>query len=119
MKGFIVFLVLIFAAPVFGASVTLTWDAPTTNEDGTPLTDLAGYDVHYGSATQTYSLSVDVGNVTSYTWDVGEREDEVLFFNVRAYDTYGNFSVYNGEISVPFGMVAPNPPINLQGVVVQ
>ena len=26
-------------------SATLTWDAPTTNADGTPLTDLEGYAV--------------------------------------------------------------------------
>ena len=29
-------------------SVTLAWDAPTTNLDGTPLTALAGYKVYYG-----------------------------------------------------------------------
>jgi hypothetical protein len=27
---------------------TLTWTAPTQNTDGTPLTDLAGYNVYYG-----------------------------------------------------------------------
>jgi ABC-type glycerol-3-phosphate transport system substrate-binding protein len=31
-------------------SATLTWDAPTTNVDGTPLTDLAGYKVYYGTS---------------------------------------------------------------------
>jgi len=25
------------------ADITLSWDAPTTNADGTPLADLAGY----------------------------------------------------------------------------
>ena len=33
----------------FSAEVTLSWDPPTTNADGTPLTDLAGYKVYYGT----------------------------------------------------------------------
>ena len=32
------------------ASVTLAWTEPTTNADGTRLTDLAGYRVYLGTA---------------------------------------------------------------------
>src|SRR5688572_5713105 len=32
-------------------SVTLLWTAPTQNADGTPLTDLAGYRISYGTTT--------------------------------------------------------------------
>jgi len=28
----------------------LSWTAPTENSDGSPLTDLAGYKIHYGSS---------------------------------------------------------------------
>jgi hypothetical protein len=31
---------------------TLTWDAPTTNTDGSPLTDLAGYAIYYRLPSQ-------------------------------------------------------------------
>jgi ABC-type glycerol-3-phosphate transport system substrate-binding protein len=39
-------------------SATLTWDAPTTNVDGTPLTDLAGYKVYYGTALGNYKVVI-------------------------------------------------------------
>lgn len=38
-------------SPVYGAC-TLTWDAPTTNEDGTPLTvPVERYEVYVGAAS--------------------------------------------------------------------
>src|SRR5690349_20774637 len=45
----------------------LTWNATTTNADGTPITDLAGYNVYIGSAPGAYDRSVDAGNLQSYT----------------------------------------------------
>ena len=38
------------SARVEAASVSLSWGAPTTNADGTPLTDLAGYHVYLGAS---------------------------------------------------------------------
>ncbi len=39
-------------------SATLTWDAPTTNVDGTPLTDLAVYKIYYGTALGNYKVVI-------------------------------------------------------------
>ena len=48
-------------------SATLTWTPPTTNTDGSALTDLAGYKVYWGTTQGTYPNSASVGaNVTSY-----------------------------------------------------
>ena len=111
------FIIGMTASLAFGASgdVGLTWTAPTTNEDGTPLTDLGGYILFYGPTAGAYTASVDVGSVTTYTWATGPKDGGNLFFNIKAYDEAGNRSVFNGEVNVPFGMVAPNPPTNLQG----
>src|SRR5262249_45892705 len=49
------------------AIVTLAWDAPTTHVDGSPLTDLRGYKLHYGTLSGTYGATVDVGSQTTYT----------------------------------------------------
>ena len=38
------------AARAEAASVSLSWNAPTTNADGTPLADLAGYHVYLGTS---------------------------------------------------------------------
>jgi Putative Ig domain len=50
-------------------SATLSWVAPTTNVDGTPLTDLAGYIIYYGTSSSNLSstVSVDSSSASSYT----------------------------------------------------
>lgn len=52
-------------------SVTLNWTPPTQNEDGTPLTDLAGYRFMWGPSAGNYPNSVVVNNpgITSYVID--------------------------------------------------
>jgi hypothetical protein len=48
--------------------VTLTWDAPTLNDDGTTLTDLAGYRLYWSTTPGTYpnSVTIDTPGVTTY-----------------------------------------------------
>jgi len=117
MKTIILTLILLLiAVPLMAASVTLSWTAPTTNEDGTPLTDLAGYKLYYGASPGIYTNVLDVGNVLTYVWNVGEQEGQTLYFNATAYDLSGNESIYNGEVSLTFPMIAPSPPV-LTGVV--
>jgi len=74
-------------------SVTLSWDAPTTNLDGTPLTDLAGYKVYYGRTSSNYSNSVAIPSGTLVhisDLDLGE-----WCFSVTAYDTAFNESGFS------------------------
>lgn len=81
-------------------SAHLTWAAPQFNEDGvTPLTDLAGFRVHYGTAAGSYTQHVDVGNVTQYT--VAGLASGTYYFAVTAYDTANprNESGYSNEAS--------------------
>jgi hypothetical protein len=76
----------------------LAWDAPTTNADGTPLTDLAGFYVYYGTASGVYGAPVDAKNVTSYTL-TGLTPGQTYFIAVAAYDTSQNQSQFSDEIS--------------------
>jgi hypothetical protein len=77
-------------------SVTLTWIAPTTNEDGTPLNDLTGYKIYYGTSAASYSNNIIVGNITSYT--ISNLPSNMYYFTVVAYDTSGNESNYSNEV---------------------
>jgi hypothetical protein len=82
------------------ASVTIAWDAPTTNADGTPLTDLAGYRIYFGTAsplTVDNSTSVDAGNVTEFR--VTGLEAGTYYFAVSAVDSNGNASSFSDEVS--------------------
>ena len=55
---------------VGSVSTTLSWTAPTQNEDGTTLEDLAGYKIYWGTTPGVYtnSVSVDAG-LTTYVVD--------------------------------------------------
>ncbi len=73
------------------ATFTLQWD-PNTEPD------LAGYKLHYGTSSGTYTTHIDVGNVTTY--DVAGLQDGVTYyFAVTARDTEGNESGYSNEVS--------------------
>ena len=96
----------LLSTSVMAAPVTLSWDAPTTNEDGSPLTDLGGYMVYSRNASGPLG-NVDVGNVLTHTTDVGDN----TFFTVTAYDTSGNESGPSNEVL--FG-IAPASPTNLR-----
>ena len=95
-------MIFLCSSALFAGETTLSWDAPSTNTDGTPLTDLAGYIVYYGTATGDYSQSVDAGNVT--TSQVTNLTDGITYyFAVSAYDTYMNESDNSNEISRTIG----------------
>ncbi len=87
----------------------LEWDAPTTNEDGTPLTDLAGYKLYYGPSSGNYTGSIDVEDTTSVEiatiidviYETLPVSDTVCFA-VTAYDTLGNESDYSNEVCEDF-----------------
>jgi hypothetical protein len=72
--------------------LNLSWVAPTTNADGTELTDLAGYKVYYGTSTGNYGTTpTDAGNVTTYTL-TGLTKGTTYYIAVTAYDTSDNES---------------------------
>ena len=77
--------------PVY--SVTLAWDAPTTNVDGSPLTNLAGYWLYYGTTSGVFTTNINIGNVTTYT--IANLPYGTYYFAVKAYNSANNFSEYS------------------------
>ena len=76
----------------------MAWDPPATNADGSPLTDLGGYKLYYGTASGIYDHSVDVGNVTIYTL-TGLKQGQIYYLAVTAYNTSNSESDYSNEVS--------------------
>ncbi|HEX9708334.1 MAG TPA: putative Ig domain-containing protein [Steroidobacteraceae bacterium] len=70
-------------------SATLSWLPPTTRIDGSPLTDLAGYRIHYGTSSGSYPNVVVIqnGGVTSAV--IGNLPPATYYFVISAYDTTG------------------------------
>jgi concanavalin A-like lectin/glucanase superfamily protein/fibronectin type III domain protein len=91
------------------AQVQLSWTAPTTNANGTPLQDLAGYKVYYGTASRSYGTPQDVGNKMTHTL-TGLTGGQRYYVAVTAYDTLRNESAYSSEVtfiaSLDSGLVA-------------
>ncbi|MHC4489345.1 MAG: choice-of-anchor D domain-containing protein [Planctomycetota bacterium] len=80
--------------------VSLAWQAPSTNVDGTPVTDLAGFKIYFGPSSGYYTDSIDVGKV--YTYTLENLPAATLYFCVTAYDTMGNESEFSNEGSKTF-----------------
>ena len=50
IAGLILAVLVAAASAAEAGSLSLTWNAPTTNADGTPLTDLGGYRIYLGTS---------------------------------------------------------------------
>ena len=87
------------STPVAGTSVTLGWVAPTENNNGSPITDLAGYKIHYGVTSQDYTKVVAVSNPSLSRYVLDSLESGTYFFAITAYNSKGIESTLSGEIS--------------------
>ena len=94
----------LIASNAMAAQATLAWDPNTES-------DLAGYRVHYGTASGSYTVHTDVHNVTTYTV-TGLTAGQTYYFAATAYDASGNESGYSSPVSyaVPGVNGAPATP---------
>ena len=67
-------------------SVILTWQPPDKNSDGSPLTDLAGFNIYYGSAAGNYSTKLSVPDPSAKRFVVPDLSPGTYYFAVSAYD---------------------------------
>jgi Fibronectin type III domain len=70
-------------------SATLNWSPPTENTDGTPLTNLAGYYVHYGTSDASLAWTIDVADASAATYVVRGLTPGTYYFAVSAYNSLG------------------------------
>ena len=78
-----------------GGTVSLSWQAPTRNTDGTLITNLAGYRVHYGTALGQYTESVQLPSPGLTSVVIEDLAAARWYFAVKAYNSAGvesNFS---------------------------
>jgi len=80
-------------------SATLSWTAPTQNADGSDLTDLAGYRVHYGTSLGNYTNTRTNNNPATLNYEVDNLTEGTWFFTVTAFDTVGNESEFSNVTS--------------------
>jgi hypothetical protein len=73
-------------------SVTLGWTVPTENTNGTPLTNLAGYWILYGTSASQLNQSVNIGNPATTSYVVSNLSAGTWYFAVEAYNTAAVYS---------------------------
>ena len=98
--------ILIIPFPVMATGIQVTWNANTE-------TDLAGYNVYYGTSSGKYSVCINVGNVTSYKID-NLTQGTTYYFIVTALDYAGNESADSAEVSatIPTSVVDTTPVVD-------
>ncbi len=87
----VLFLVFINVPFAYSGSLIATWDANTES-------DLAGYKLYYGTQSNNYTKTIDVGDTTAYQLD-NLTVGETYYFVVTAYDSSDNESVPSTEVS--------------------
>ena len=91
-----------FDIQVVGAatdSMMLSWTPPTENTDGSPLNDLAGYKVYWGTSRGNYSNSVTIANPGLATYVVSQLTPAQWYFVVTAYSSTGFESEFSNSVS--------------------
>lgn len=128
----VVLLVLVCAVARWGTAQTqplelrITWTAPTTNADGSPLTDLAGYTLCLNvgvpipadlDGTDTGALAAACTAVIritdpaaiarEHTLSVPVKTENTLYARIAAFDDRDNMSVFSNQTSVDFDFLPP------------
>ncbi len=80
-------------------SATLGWTPPTQNVDGTPITDLAGYVVSYGTSPSSYAVSLPINGAGITGVTIEGLEPGMHYFAIKAVNSAGAVSEYSGEVS--------------------
>jgi hypothetical protein len=80
-------------------NVTLAWQAPTENTDGSTLTNLQGYKIHYGTKSGTYTQTVTLSNAGLTRYVVENLAPGTYFFAITAVTSAGAESDLSGEAS--------------------
>ena len=87
---------------ISNGSVTVDWTPPTENTDGTVLTELQGYRVHYGTTANNLTQTAELDNPGLTSYVVSNLSSGTWFFGVSAYSTTGAESSITGVVSQTF-----------------
>lgn len=79
------------------SELTLNWQAPTQNVDGSTLDDLAGYRIYYGASSGSYRETLEVADPQASSLALA-LSSGTYYVVMTALDADGNESGYSNEI---------------------
>jgi hypothetical protein len=80
-------------------SAALSWEMPTKNTNGSPLTDLAGYTIVYGPSPEAMNKWVQVTDIGSTSYVIQGLGQGTWYFAVLSYTTSGANSALSNLVS--------------------
>jgi hypothetical protein len=92
--------------PVFTVAVnqtatgnaTVDWTPPTENTDGTVLTNLAGYRLHYGTSASSLTQTVSITNPGLTSYVVDNLQSGTWYFAMTSVSSSGTESPLSGVV---------------------
>ena len=78
-------------------SITLSWQPPTQNEDGSTLNNLAGYKIYYGTEPGNYSQAIQVNNPGLASYVVENLVPDTYYIVSTAFNSNGVESGFSNE----------------------
>lgn len=84
-------------------TATLSWSPPTERADGSPIGQLAGYEVLYGQRSRDYDTVVEINNPGITRYMIESLGPGTWYFAVKAVTTDGLESAPSQEVSKTIG----------------
>ena len=81
------------------AAATLSWTVPMQNTDSSPLTDLAGYKIYYGSESGNYQTSIQIDNPGIAIYVIEHLTPNTYYFVLTTINSSGVESQFSNEVS--------------------
>lgn len=81
-------------------AVTLSWYPPTQNQDGSPLLDLAGYNIYIGRESSVYQQNIQIDNPGLTTYVIENLSAGTYYVTATAINSSGIESEFSGEVIV-------------------
>lgn len=86
--------------PSANGTATVSWNAPTTDTNGTPISGLAGYIIAYGSSPDALDQAIQVSSATATSYTIPGLAAGTWYFIITAYTSAGTQSAASNLGSV-------------------
>jgi hypothetical protein len=94
------FNIAVNAAPAATAgTATLNWSQPVDNTNGTPLTNLAGYVVRYGTNPAALSSQISVSSASTTDVEISNLSPGSWYFEVASVNTASVESAFSSAVT--------------------
>jgi hypothetical protein len=80
-------------------SATVHWTPPTQNSNGSALTNLAGYRIHYGTKSAALDRQIQVGGTGLTSYYIASLAPATYYFAITAVNSAGMESAYSNLAS--------------------